>query len=114
MEAVHSVWIIYMPLMLAGGLAFLVAGYRVLYGSELARRIAQVNAVLGYVWLAAYAVSCYRIMPVFDEMFSNLPFPSPKAFGLVSVVGTTAIAECRYLVRFGTVWSLSKTNNALI
>jgi hypothetical protein len=109
MNAVHGIWMIYMPLMLAGGVVFIVTGYRLLYGSELARRIAQTNAVLGYFWLAAYAISCYRVLPIFEEeMFSHSPFPFPKAFGLISVVGTTMIAA---LIPTGLLLVLSRVRH---
>jgi hypothetical protein len=66
-EAIHLTWLIYMPLMIVGGLVFAVTGVGVFRGSEIARRVPQVNALLGYIWLAAYAVSCYHVW--------QIPFP---------------------------------------
>jgi len=87
MHAVHRVWLLYMPLMIAGGLVFAIAGIGLVLGSRIARRVAQANAVLGYLWLLAYGVSCYGVMSLFEEL-SGLPM---KLFGLASIIVTTLI-----------------------
>ncbi len=104
MDAIHGVWLVYMPLMIAGGLVFAVGGIGLVRGSEIARRIAQANAVLGYVWLIAYGVSCYRIMPLFEEL-SGLPM---RLFGVVSILVTTLIFAT---VPTGLLYLLSRPNS---
>ena len=90
-DAIHGVWAIYMPLMIAGGLMYAITGLCLRYASEFARRLAQINAVLGYVWLAAYAVSCYHLVPTCEKLWGLMPSPVIESFGVVSIVGTTVI-----------------------
>ena len=74
MQAVHRVWFTYLPIMIAGGVVFAVAGYYLSRGSLTARRIAQANAIAGYVWLAAYIMSCY---PLMDDLMPQGILPAP-------------------------------------
>ncbi len=89
MLAIHHVWLIYLPLMIVGGLIFVGAGWWLYRGSQVARRIAQATALGGYVWVAAYTVSCYQIMD--DIMPRGLPEPARVAFMWLSLVSGTLI-----------------------
>src|SRR5258707_614475 len=51
MRAVQGAFITYLPFMIAGGLVFGVAGFYIYRGSLVARRIAQINTVLGFIWV---------------------------------------------------------------
>lgn len=62
MHAIQGVAFIYFPIMIVGGIIFGVAGFHVLRGSLAARRIAQANAICGYIWIIAYSYSCYQAM----------------------------------------------------
>jgi hypothetical protein len=64
MHAIHGVWFIYLPITIVGGIIYMVAGYYMRRGSNIARRVAQVNAIAGYVWVITYSISCYQIMDV--------------------------------------------------
>ena len=66
MYTVHGIWFVFLPLMIAGGIFFAFAGFRLQRGSTAARRLAQANAVCGYVWIVAYLFSCTRVMEVLD------------------------------------------------
>ena len=65
MRKMHALWWTYMPITIAGGLVFAVCGRLIYRGSNAARRIAQFNAVLGYVWGIAYAWSCSQLVDAF-------------------------------------------------
>jgi hypothetical protein len=89
MKAMHGVWFIYLPLMMLGGLVFAVSGFFLSRGSLAARRIAQINAICGYMWGIAYSMSCYQIMDVVMPRTPALPDSARTAFMWVSlVVGT--------------------------
>jgi hypothetical protein len=89
MKAMHGVWFIYLPLMMLGGLVFAVSGFFLSRGSLAARRIAQINAICGYMWGIAYSMSCYQIMDVVMPQTPALPDSARTAFMWVSlVVGT--------------------------
>jgi hypothetical protein len=93
MHLIHGAWLIYMPLLIVIGVVFVVAGIQLFRGSQVARRVAQVNAGLCYVWLIAYAVSCYQILPTMLDLFASFPNAPPRpflqAFAHISAVGTT-------------------------
>jgi hypothetical protein len=91
MKAIHGVWFIYLPLMVAGGLVFAVCGFFLLRGSFAARRIAQANAICGYVWGIAYSISCYQIMDVVMPQTPELPDSVRTAFMWLSLVGGTLL-----------------------
>src|SRR5690242_7147028 len=48
MRTVQDIFVAYLPFMAAGGLVFCVAGIFIFRGSLVARRIAQINALLGF------------------------------------------------------------------
>ena len=73
-------------------LRVLLAGIRIFKGSSTARRVAQVNAVLAYVWLISYALACYRIMWLLPTPFDEISKPAMDAFRWLSLIGTTFIA----------------------
>lgn len=88
-RAIHGVWFIYFPLMIAGGFVFAVAGFCVVRGSLVARRVAQLNAICGYAWLIAYAISCYQIMDVIGPPPGTLGAAANSIFLWLSLtVGT--------------------------
>jgi hypothetical protein len=91
MKAVHGVWFIYLPLMMLGGLVFVVSGFFLSRGSLTARRIAQINAICGYMWGIAYSMSCYQIMDVVMPQTPALPDSARTAFMWGSLVGGTLI-----------------------
>ena len=65
MRDAHTVWLTYMPFTIGGGILFAVCGLLIYRGSTPARRVAQLNAVLGYVWGIAYSWSCSRLVDRF-------------------------------------------------
>ncbi len=74
MRAVQDTFITYLPFMIAGGLVYAVAGFYIYRGSRVARRIAQLNIVLGVIWIIAYTITSYHVMQTMTE----LPiFPGP-------------------------------------
>jgi hypothetical protein len=109
MHRMHDIWLLYMPLMLAGGVVFAIAGFRLLYGSQLARRVAQINASVGYLWLIAYALSCYQFAPTMLDLFASFPGSPPKpaltAFFHFSIVGTTLFQA---VLLTGLLYTLSR------
>ncbi|MBP6211779.1 MAG: hypothetical protein KA447_01980 [Pyrinomonadaceae bacterium] len=76
MRAVHETWITYLPFMIAGGVIFGVAGFYIYRGSSVARRIAQITAVLGIIWIFAYSIAAHRVIQTMTE----LPFAQGSAF----------------------------------
>src|SRR5580765_3691317 len=68
MRAVQGAFITYLPFMIVGGLVFGVAGFYIYRGSMVARRIAQTNAVLGFIWVVAYSITSYRIMQTMVDL----------------------------------------------
>jgi hypothetical protein len=86
MHAIHGVWFVFFPLMIAGGIVFAVSGFYVRRGSLAARRVAQANAILGYVWLVAYMASCHRVSDRFFPPPDLLPMPAAGVLQWVSLV----------------------------
>lgn len=82
MRAVQDAFITYLPLMIAGGLVFGIAGFYIYRGSQSARRIAQTNAVLGFVWIIAYTIMSYRV----TQMMAGPPFNISPQFIWSSIV----------------------------
>ena len=77
MIAVHGVFITYLPFMIAGGLVFAAAGFFIYRGSPAARRIAQVNTVVGVVWIITYSITSYRMiqkMPMLPPVYQDPVF----------------------------------------
>jgi hypothetical protein len=66
MYSIQGAFITYLPFMIALGVVFAAAGFYVCKGSRLARRIGQINAVLGIVWIAAYSYASLRLMQTID------------------------------------------------
>jgi hypothetical protein len=66
MYLIQGAFITYLPFMIAGGIVFAAAGFYIYKGSLLARRIGQVNALLGVVWIAAYSYASLRLMQTID------------------------------------------------
>jgi hypothetical protein len=91
MTAIHGVWFIYLPLMALGGLVFVVSGIFLSRGSLTARRIAQANAICGYVWGIAYSISCYQIMDVVMPQTPALPDSARTVFAWSGLVSSTLI-----------------------
>lgn len=91
--AVHGIWFIFLPLMIAGGIVFAFAGFRLQRGSTAARRLAQANAVCAYVWVIAYLASCIRVMEVIGPPPGMVPGRLSLLFQFVSfVVGGLMLA----------------------
>ena len=63
-DAIQQIWVIYFPIMIIGGFVYAIAGFYILRGSLVARRIAQANAICGYAWVMAYSIRCYEVMDV--------------------------------------------------
>jgi len=82
MRAVQGLFITYLPFMIAGGIVFGVAGFYVYRGSLVARRIGQINSVLGVVWISAYMAASYRIM----QTMVDFPMYQSPAFQWASIV----------------------------
>lgn len=61
MEGGHKILLIYLPLMILGGIVFAVSGIYIRRGLLLARRLAQMNTACGYVWGICYGVSCWEL-----------------------------------------------------
>jgi hypothetical protein len=86
MDAIHGVWFIFFPLMIAGGIVFAIAGYYLRRGSQTARRVAQVNALLGYLWVIGYIFSCYRVIDVIAPSPEFVPAEVSRGFQWFSLV----------------------------
>ena len=43
-DAIHAVWLVYLPLMIVGGIVYAVTGWKIQGGSHFARRVAQANS----------------------------------------------------------------------
>jgi hypothetical protein len=82
MRAIQGVFISYLPLMIAGGVVFGVAGIYIYRGSLVARRIAQTNAVVGFGWIIAYMIASYRVMQSMHE----LPISQSPVFQWASII----------------------------
>jgi hypothetical protein len=91
MHAIHGVWFIYLPLMIAGGIVFAVCGFCVHRGSLAARRVAQANAICGYIWVTAYSISCYQIMDIIGPPPDVLPEPARTALHRSAILVGTLI-----------------------
>jgi hypothetical protein len=89
LDAAHSVWFVYLPLMFGGGIIYVVAGFLVRRGSHAARRIAQANAIAGYLWVIAYSISCYQIIHLVSPPKDVLPEPANAVFQWMSIIGGT-------------------------
>jgi len=87
MAAVQNTFITYLPFMIAGGLIFGVAGYFIYRGSLAARRIAQINALLGFVWIIAYSIRSYRVLQTMIDL--GFPLNLSPASQLVMIIGNT-------------------------
>jgi hypothetical protein len=104
MRAIHGVWFVFLPLLVAGGLVFALSGWLVARGSQRARRVAQANAVAGYAWVIAYSVRCHQVMDAFAPV-EMLPPPARAIFlGFTLVMGTLLGAA----VPTGLLWVLSR------
>jgi hypothetical protein len=57
-----------------------------------ARRLAQGNALLGYVWIVTYSISCYRVATLIPLPFDELNRPAMDLYRSVSIVATTFIS----------------------
>lgn len=86
MHAIHGVWFVYLPIMIGGGAIYAVAGFHVRRGSLTARRVAQANAFVGYLWVIAYSISCYQIMRIIPPPPDILPEPASTVFQWISIV----------------------------
>ena len=84
--AMHGVMLVYLPATIAGGIIFAVAGFFVQRGSLAARRVAQANAIAGYVWVIAYSISCYQISNVASPPLDRLPESARIVLQGISVV----------------------------
>ncbi|QDU28347.1 hypothetical protein ETAA8_34470 [Anatilimnocola aggregata] len=73
-DTIHGIWFFYMPLTLVGGLVFAISGYYLYRGSNVARRVAQLNAICGFAWTVAYAISCGQASEIQAELMS-MPAP---------------------------------------
>ncbi|MBK7394501.1 MAG: hypothetical protein IPI64_14605 [Chloracidobacterium sp.] len=82
MRAIHTTWITYFPFMIAGGVVFVVTGFYIYRGSPLARRIAQLTAVLGIIWIFAYVIAAQRVIQTMTE----LPFAQEPVFQWVLII----------------------------
>jgi hypothetical protein len=65
MRDMHTVWLTYMPFTVGGGILFAVCGLLIYRGSNHARRVAQLNAILGYAWGSGYSWSCSHLVERF-------------------------------------------------
>ncbi|WP_146594782.1 hypothetical protein [Novipirellula galeiformis] len=83
MRAIHGVWFIYLPIMIVGGIVYAVSGFYVRRGSFAARRVAQANAIVGYIWVVAYSISCYQIIGPPPDV---LPEPASTVFQWFSII----------------------------
>ena len=61
MDGLHRICLLYLPVMILGGMVFAVSGFYIRRGSLVARRCAQLNAVCGYVWGFCNAFSCWKV-----------------------------------------------------
>jgi hypothetical protein len=86
LAAVHSIWNTYLPLTLAGGAVFAVAGYYLYRGSTVARRVAQFNALAGYVWTIAYLVAVCQAAALWHPDFFDIPEPFATVWKWTSIV----------------------------
>ena len=86
MHAIHGVWFIYFPIMIVGGIIYAVAGFHVRRGSLAARRVAQGNAICGYIWVIAYSISCYQIMDIIGPPPDVLSEKASAVFQWFSIV----------------------------
>ena len=82
MQAVQGAFITYLPFMIAGGMVFGIAGFYIYRGSLVARRIAQTNAVLGFIWIIAYSITGYRVM----QTMQDLPIYQDSVFQWASII----------------------------
>ena len=91
MNALHGVWFIYLPIMLVGGIVYAVSGFHVRRGSLVARRVAQANAIVGYLWVVAYSISGYQVSSSLAPQLSVLPEPVSTALLSFSMIFCMAI-----------------------
>lgn len=92
LDAIYGVWIIYLPMMVAGGFIFVICGFYVRQGSMVARRVAQIAAICSYAWIIAYAMSSYRIAAAISQAIKILPEPVGVAFLWLSIAATILIS----------------------
>lgn len=86
MRAGHAVWLTYMPFTIGGGLVFAVCGLLIYRGSNHARRVAQLNAVLGYAWGIGYSWSCSWLVDRFAFPEFELNESSIELLRIVSLI----------------------------
>lgn len=77
MRAIDELLLIYLPIMVLGGVLFSVFGYYVRHGSQWARRLAQIVAVCGFAWVIAYFIHGRQI-PSLPERQGSAPLESLK------------------------------------
>ncbi|MBA3313917.1 MAG: hypothetical protein M3552_01265 [Planctomycetota bacterium] len=92
MHAIHGVWFTYLPLTIVGGICFALAGFQIHRGSRPARRVAQATAIGGYIWIIAYAISCYRILDVIGAAVGAFPESANEGFRWLTLAGTAIFA----------------------
>lgn len=90
MHAAHGVMYVYLLIAIAGGIVYAVAGFYVRRGSSIARRVAQANALAGYLWIATYLISTNRLASAFMEPFAapadTVPEPMVLMFQLFAIL----------------------------
>ena len=91
MAAVHSVLLVLVIGMQIGGVTCIISGFFMRRGSRLAWRIARLNAIGGYLWIALYAVGLYRIMPLFSDSGGLLPEPALRMLQLLAILMFTLL-----------------------
>ncbi|MCE9552504.1 MAG: hypothetical protein K8T91_03880 [Planctomycetes bacterium] len=106
MKAVHSVMFLYLPLLMLGGVVLAVAGFYVVRGSRLARRIAQVTAVCGYVWLGGYVYGCYQVIFTLHPTATDVAPRAVMVFDWFSLIGGTVLGAA---FPSGLLFLLSRT-----
>ena len=77
-NAIWDIWVVYFPFMILGGLVYAIAGFYILRGSLVARRVAQANAICGYAWVIAYSIRCYEVIDVIGP--HNIGEPARSVF----------------------------------
>ena len=60
-SVIHRIALLFMPIMIAGGIVFAVTGFHIQRGSLAARRCAQVNAACGYLWGFCFGFTSWEI-----------------------------------------------------
>jgi hypothetical protein len=76
-----------------GGIGFGVSGFHFRRGSLAARRVAQANAIFGYIWVVAYSISCYQTMDIIGPSPDVLPESASTVFQWFSIIVSTLIGS---------------------